>query len=305
MSDVYYDLYLDTSDNGGDGEKSKFSQIVSYFFKSVFAIIAIGIIGILAYRIITMQEPSMTDDFLANENTVEAVNKHANDKTASEYSEYYVDFRTFDNVKLIRRRDNSVVEMSASDYGFNGFQTFTQQLVNYYIKNEETGEYDMVERSEFYSVKDEDEGNFKISNPYFMPQSNQLCVTFRYNDNALKNLVAAYPDAEGLKSPFAIVISDNNGKEYKSYSYTEATRANYHYERMLFDGIDFSKVNTIYLDIYYKGDTDATTPYRSMVIYDAYLPLVEVDKDPAKKATQGMKFYSIPTNESSKGENDK
>lgn len=303
MSDVYYDLYLDTSDGGGDGEKSKFSQIVSYFFKSVFAIIAIGIIGILAYRIITMQEPSMSDDFLVNNTTVEAINKHENDKTNSDYDEYYVDFRTFNSVKLIRHRDNDVVQISSADYGYKGFQTFTQQLVNYYVKNEETGEYDMVERSEFYSVQDADEGNFKISNPYFMPQSEQLCITFRYNDNALKNLASAYPEAEDQDPPFVLVISDNKGKEYGSYTYTEATRANYHYQRVLFDGIDYSEVNTLYLDIYYKEDTDASSPYRSMVIYDAYLPLVDADDNLSPKTTLGMKQYSV--NLPSKGDTDK
>lgn len=293
MSDVYYDLYLDTNDGGNNDNKSKFSQIVSYFFKCVFAIIAIGVIGILGYRIITMQEPSMTDDFLVNETTKNAIEHHKNDTNPDKYDEYYVDFRTFDSVRLIRQRDSHILEIPAKDYGFKSFQVFTQRLVNYYVENEETGEYDLISRSEFYSVKDEDEGNFKISSPYYMPQSGQICITFRYNDNALKNLASTYSSAKDQSSPFVIVISDNKGNEYCSYSFTETKRANYYYQRMLFDGIDFSGVNTLYLDIYYKGDTKTSTPYRSMVIYDINLPLTEVDVNLNSGLTSGMKQESV------------
>lgn len=302
MSDVYYDLHLDTNEGDDYGEKSKFSQIASYFFKSVFAIIAIGVIGILAYRIITMQEPRMTDDFLANEVTVSAVKDHSSDKTDPKHDGFYVDFRTFAGVKLIRRSDNSVAELTTEEYGYRGFQVFTQHLVNYYVLNEDTQEYDTVERSEFYIVQDEDEGNFKISNQYFMPQANQICITFRYNDNALENLALAYPDAEDDESPFVFVISDNQGNEYKSYSYVEKDRANYHYKRMLFDGVDFSGVNTLYLDIYYKDDVDASSPYRSMVIYDANLNLDEVKIKLPGSATNNMKPMTVNRKDADKGE---
>lgn len=295
MSDVYYDLYLDTNEgDGGDG-KSRFSQVVSFFFKSVFAIIAIGVIGILAYRIITMQEPGMTDDFLANNVTLSSMSDNAQSATNSDYDEYYVDFRTFMGVKLVRRRDSDVQNLTTEQYGYHGFQVFTQHLVNYYVLNEETQEYDTVERSEFYTAKNEDEGNFKISNQYFMPQSGQICITFRYNENAKKNLGSAYEGAEKEDSPFVLVISDNKGNEYGKYSYTEAKRANYYYQRMLFDGIDFSGVNTLYLDIYYKDDTGIEAPYRSMVIYDANLPLEEVKVKTPKTTTQGMKSCEVIT----------
>ena len=62
---------------------------------------------------------------------------------------------------------------------------------------------------------------------------------------------------------------------------------------MLFDGIDFSGVNTLYLDIYYKGDTKTSTPYRSMVIYDINLPLTEVDVNLNSGLTSGMKQESV------------
>ena len=305
MSDVYYDLYLDTNDGDGDGQKSKFSQIVSFFFKSVFAIIAIGVIGILAYRIITMQEPLMTDDFLANNNTVSAIEAHRADKTAAEYDDYYVDYRTFSTVRLAKYGKSETVELPVKDYGYRGFQVFTQHLVNYYVYNEDTGEYDTVKRSEFYSVEDEDEGNFKISNAYFIPQANQICLTFRYNDNVVKNLEAAYPSSKDVDSPFVVVISDNQGNEYTSYSYIEKDRANYHYQRMIFDGVDFSGVNTLYLDIYYKDDAGIKTPYRNIVIYDANLNLDEVDVKLPKEQTANMKVQTVIRKDNSKGDDEK
>ncbi len=296
MSDVYYDLYLDTNDGDGSSNRSKSSQIISFFFKSVFAILAIGIIGILLYRIITIQEPRMADDFLVNQKTAEEVSSHASDRTDKKYDEYYVDYRTFGSVTLIRHEDSDVVGLTPEEYGYNGFEVFTQHLSGYYVKNEETGEYDLIERSEFYTGKD-DEGNFKISSQYFMPQSNQLEVTIRFNDNALKNLLAAYPDSMNEEHPFVFVISDNLGNEYGSYSFITKDRANYHYARLLFDGVEYSAgVNTIYLDIYYKGDV-SSTPYRSMVIYDANISLRPADIKTSSAVTKNMMKYSVNLSE--------
>ena len=43
--DIYYDMHMD--DGSDDYEKSKFSKIASLFFKSVVAIVVIGVFAIL------------------------------------------------------------------------------------------------------------------------------------------------------------------------------------------------------------------------------------------------------------------
>lgn len=287
--DIYYDMHMD--DGGDDYEKSKFSKIMSLFFKSVAAIIIISVFAILFYRMWSMREPSMSDDFLANDITISSSKEHSGDKTASNYTGdgWYVDFRTFDTVTLKNHKNSKEVTLSAEEYGYDGFQAFTHTLASYYLKNEETGEYETVERSEYYSAKNEDEGALKISNAYFMPQSGQLEVTFRFNNNVISNLYDSYPMAAGDDGElFVYVISDNYNNRYTNYCYTEGKRANYNYRRLLFSDIDFKDVSTLYLDIYYINDVDMSDPYRSMIIYDNNISLDEYDKKIPSSKTSGL-----------------
>lgn len=287
--DIYYDMHMD--DSGDDYEKSRFSKIVSLFFKSVAAIIIISVFAILFYRMWSMREPSMSGDFLVNDTTVSASKEHSGDKISSEYSGdgWYVDFRTFDTVTLKNHRNNKEVTMSVEEYGYDGFQVFSHTLASYFIKNEETGKYETIERSEYYSVQNDDEGDLKISNAYFMPQAGQLEVTFRYNGDALNNLHKAYPfSVRDEGELFVYVISDNQGNKYTEYSYTSAKRANYNYRRLLFSDIKFKDVSTLYLDIYYINDVNMSEPYRSMVIYDNNLTLEEYNTKIPSSKTSGL-----------------
>lgn len=287
--DIYYDMHMD--DGGDDYEKSKFSKIVSLFFKSVAAIIVIAVFAILFYRMWSMREPSMSEDFLANDITVSSSKEHSGDELSSEYSGdgWYVDFRTFDSVTLKNHKNSKEITLSIDEYGYDGFQIFTHTLASYYLKNEETGEYETVERSEYYLVQDDDEGALKISNAYFMPQSGQLEVTFRFNNNVISNLYGSYPLAARDEGElFVYVISDNQGNKYTEYCYTEGTRANYNYRRLLFSGIDFKNVSTLYLDIYYINDVDMSDPYRSMIIYDNNISLDEYETKVPSSVTSGL-----------------
>lgn len=287
--DIYYDMHMD--DSGDYYEKSRFSKIMSLFFKSIVAIIVVTVFAILFYRMWSMQEPSMSKEFIANDITVAAAKKHSGDKLSSEYSEdgWYVHHRTFDNVTLKNHKNSKEVTIPADEYGYDGFQVFSHTLANYYVKNEEKDEYEIVERSEYYSVKNADEGDIKISNAYFMPQAGQLEVTFRFNNDVINNLHRAYPMAaaeDGEK--FVFVISDNHDNKYTEYCYKEGSRANYNYRRLLFSGIDFKNVSTLYLDIYYINDVTLSEPYRSMVIYDNNLTLEDYDVEMPSNVTSEL-----------------
>jgi hypothetical protein len=74
---------------------------------------------------------------------------------------------------------------------------------------------------------------------------------------------------------------------------------------MIFDGVDFSGVNTLYLDIYYKDDAGIQTPYRNIVIYDANLNLDEVDVKLPKEQTPNMKVQTVIRKDNSKGDDEK
>lgn len=287
--DIYYDMHMD--DSGDYYEKSKFSKIVSLFFKSIVAIIIIATFAILFYRMWSMKEPSTSKKFIADQTTIDKANEFKNSTTLSEYTGngWYVDFRTFDKVVLKNHKNSKEVTLSASEYGYRGLEVFSHTLASYYLKNEETGEYEIIERSEYYSVKNEDEGDLKISGNYFIPQAGQLEVTFRYNDNAIKTLYDNYMMASAEKDEkFVFVITDNLGNHYTDYSFIEEKRANYHYRRLIFSGIKFEDVSTLYLDIFYVNDVKLDSPYRSILIYDSNISLEHYTSDIPSSVTQNL-----------------
>ena len=104
--DIYYDMHMD--DSGDYYEKSKFSKIVSLFFKSIVAIIIIATFAILFYRMWSMKEPSMSEKFIADQTTIDKAAEFKNSTTLSEYTGngWYVDFRTFDKVVLKNHKNS-------------------------------------------------------------------------------------------------------------------------------------------------------------------------------------------------------
>ncbi|MBQ4066365.1 MAG: hypothetical protein IJD22_01850 [Clostridia bacterium] len=295
--DIYYDMNMD--DNGDYYEKSTFSKIVSLFFKSIVAIIIIATFAILFWRMWTMKEPSMADDLIVNNTTIENLEKYKNSTTLAQYTGggWYVDYRTFDKVVLKNHTNNKEVTLNADEYGYNGLEVFSHTLASYYLKNEETGKYEIVERSDYYSVQNADEGHLKISSAYFIPQAGQLEVTFRFNKNALENLYDAYMMSAAEKGEkFVYVITDNHDNHYTSYCYTETSRSTYNYRRLLFSGIDFKNISTLYLDIYYINDVTLSEPYRSMIIYDSNITLEHYTSKIPSSPTSGLidmpKYYT-------------
>ena len=287
-SDIYYDLHIEGED---EIPKTKRQKAVALFFKSVFWIILAVIMGIFFWRMYGMSEIGMSDDFLANEITLDSINEHKNDQYLGDYDGKGIVFRTFRKVKIEDRSNNKTYEVPISEYGYNGYQVFTQHLTSYFLYNSETQEYDTITRSEYSDKDSGDEGNLKVSNIYYMPQSGQVCVTFRYNRNAENNLIANYPSAAGLDEDserFLYVLSDNKGKTYTAYSFLKGERSSYTYRRLLFDGVDFSEVSQFNLDIYYINSDDFSSPYRSMVIYDENITLEEKNISLPSNVTSGL-----------------
>ncbi len=291
-SDIYYDLHMEGED---EIPKTKAQKIAELFLKSVFWIILAGIMGILIWRMFSMREIAMADDFLANQKTLDCISEHKNDKYSGDYDGKGVVFRTFTTLTVEDRSNEKRYEVSVSEYGYDGFQVFTQHLSSYFLYNSEKEEYETILRSEYSDKDSGDEGNLKVSNIYYMPQSDQLCLTFRYNANAEENLINNYPSASKLsrdEEHFIYVLRDNKGKTYTSYSFIKGSRANYTYTRMLFDNVDFSDVSLFNLDIYYIGSEDFSSSYRSMIVYDANLTLEEKKIDVPSQTTKGLTVFN-------------
>lgn len=101
----------------------------------------------------------------------------------------------------------------------------------------------------------------------------QLQVTVRYNKASLgyigEELSEVLEDKEGI---FDYRLTDNNGKSYEVSSRYFDTRAMYRYEKLVFDGVDFStergdEVKWMRLEVFIRG-AEADEPYAMVAVYE-------------------------------------
>ena len=140
-----------------------------------------------------------------------------------------------------------------------------------------------IERDSF----NEDE-TMRVTNIRYTPEASQLQVTLRWNQNAEEDVLDTY-DQEALPKGeiFYFLLTDDKGNTYGEVSFTKGSRYVYTFRRLLFDGIDFSKVNELYLNIYYAG-YPTTEPYEQMIVYDKYIESFEVEVSAPKSATGNL-----------------
>ena len=140
-----------------------------------------------------------------------------------------------------------------------------------------------IERDSF----NEDE-TMRVTNIRYAPEAGQLQVTLRWNQNAEEDVLDSY-DQEALPKGeiFYFFLTDDKGNTYGEVSYIKGSKYVYTFRRLLFDGIDFSKVNELYLNIYYAGYPSAE-PYEQMIVYDTYIESFEVDVSAPKSVTKNL-----------------
>ncbi|MBO4428340.1 MAG: hypothetical protein J5832_00145 [Clostridia bacterium] len=124
------------------------------------------------------------------------------------------------------------------------------------------------------------DGHFSIYLVKYVPETNQLQLTLRYNRSTVadlkSDLTALYEadeDAEALEKalaladedPFTYILRDDTGKVYTSYYVSSFTSGLYTYVRLAFDGVELFDTETAaarhdhfdpdvkYSDIIYKG----------------------------------------------------
>ena len=138
----------------------------------------------------------------------------------------------------------------------NGFEAYSQVLV--------------------FSYDDPDEGNFFASNQLIIPSAEQLQITVRYNDSTLERFADKF-EMEIADLSFVYYLSDQDGNHYPlTLSASDRAFNLYNYERLVFEGIDISKVTNLYLDIYIDGNADLEgKPAACIPLYDSERSLKE------------------------------
>ncbi|MBE6639364.1 MAG: hypothetical protein E7616_07950 [Ruminococcaceae bacterium] len=253
---IYYDNYMDDNDSKDydpfeeDPRYKRYYQvkkIVKFTLKTVIIMSVLAVIGALLFRIYTIQEPDMATEYVWNQTTLDAYNKKG-----------------------------------------ENFTVMGQKMSTYIWTDPDTGESKTIERDSFNGGKEIGDETMRISNMYYTEAAKQVQVTFRWNQNAEKDLLDYYKLTELPSGElFYYVLTDEKGNAYGEVSYTKGSRYVYTYRRLLFENVDITKVNELYLNIYYTGQPEAA-PFEQMIIYDVGIEPFEVTVEKPQKVTKGL-----------------
>lgn len=286
MSDVYYDMHMDS--NGSDEEQSKFVKVLSIIGKSVVVTVILLIAFILFYRMWEMKEPMGSGKYIWTDATAKAYTALSNQKTAvsSKYSgsKYVYEYESHNTVTLTvkgedeeNKEDYQMITIPSSEYyGTVGFEIFTQNPVSYKTKGED-GKEEVVERSPYYEGRGPVEGALMVSHLYLVPGAKQVQLTFRYKNDVTEKLQSSLLPDTGL--PFVFTLTDDVN-DYETFSYKTYKKGVYRYVTMVFEDVDLSKVSTLTLEMDYYTAEDVET--LSMCVYDNYIPAERVKFTPSE-----------------------
>ncbi len=153
---------------------------------------------------------------------------------------------------------------------------------------------------------------FAVSNVVFIPEVEQVQLTFRYNNSTIRHLkedkgLAEIPDRHDHLYDVTLwavydltpdVTGDDDNVEYVRFHPTEAlttadTKNIYNYRKLVFDGVNMTSSErpllTVYMDVYYVGDVDyEAEPYGTLPLYQYIYPNEPYEPTEADRKALGI-----------------
>ena len=129
--------------------------------------------------------------------------------------------------------------------------------------------FELVTQEPYESI--DDDGYYQISDVWLCRAAGELQLTVRYNSRSTINtLMDKYMLAERpTGETFVYMLRDQNGKTYTDYRFASETRPMNEFRRLIFDGVDFTGVTTLYLDVYYGNDVSDLAPMNvTFIVYE-------------------------------------
>lgn len=169
--------------------------------------------------------------------------------------------------------DDTVAAYNADSDEFKAY-TQDNSYVRYDPDTKETFEYSY----NTYSGSDEDDthyGQFHTSQFVYVPASDEFQITLRYNRDAVDELLNTYGLEKAPAGELLCFALTDGLNYYTDYTFLTDSRFTYQYRRLCFSGIDLDNVSQMQLEIYYVGDVNLNSPYESMTVYLADIPLDE------------------------------
>ena len=114
-------------------------------------------------------------------------------------------------------------------------------------------------------------GDFWVHQPIYFANEKTLIVTVRYNDSVLTELKH---DGDGASLPIDVTLyADGTERIFPTtYSYGHAYSL-YSYRRYVFEGVELSDYEYLYLDVYHGEADYNVAPYASIGVFDAKQPI--------------------------------
>lgn len=169
--------------------------------------------------------------------------------------------------------DGTVAAYNADPSAFKAY-TQDNSYVRYDPDTKDTFEYSY----DTYSGSDEDDahyGQFHTSQFVYVPASEELQITLRYNRDAIDELLSTYRLDKAPAGELLCFALTDGVNYYTDYTFLTDSRFTYQYRRLCFTGIDLDDVAQLQLEIYYVGDVSKSAPYESMTVYLSDIPLEE------------------------------
>lgn len=144
-----------------------------------------------------------------------------------------------------------------------------------------------------YTEYDED-GYYHISDVSFATSIGEIQLTVRYNSRSTINtLMNKYGLTERpTGETFVYILTDDDGNEYTSYRFSAAEKPLSEFRRIIFDGVDFSTTDNLYLHVYYGNDVrDTSSMYAVFTVYESDRWIEEKDLTPSDLT---YKLYDNP-----------
>jgi hypothetical protein len=157
---------------------------------------------------------------------------------------------------------------------------FTDGLLEYYERN---GEVDAKTQSLRFNYDDSKEGYFFAGELVVVPEAGALQISVRYNDSTLESLREKYPNSFSGEGdvPFEFRLAGapreegENGPLYQVSKSKPSRFLMYNYERLCFDGVDFTDMPWMRIEVYLPGEEKAICTllvYENHAEYNAFSP---------------------------------
>lgn len=108
--------------------------------------------------------------------------------------------------------------------------------------------------------KESSDGKFSVYGLRYLPKTDELQFTVRFNKSTRKALMDDYGLESLEEMPFRFVLKDAEGKSYENASYTVTVKGRYTYVRIAFSGISLYRAEAFTPDANYPTG-EAPAPY--------------------------------------------